>query len=152
MLYAAEEFPESLGRRNCAVRNNADVHGSGGLSDFQVIQRKSSRSRFEKFDDWKTCGSQLATRIRLRLVGRIFPFRLQERELLRAFCFGRFRGFGEFMAPTKRPVKGALISVLRKNSHVGGQPEVPLVSALKPAGEVFVYSTLAKGLKTRRQY
>src|SRR5690349_19676676 len=54
-----------------------------------------------------------------------------------------------FIAPTNRPVnRPPLRRVLRKNSHVCGQPLVPLVSAVSQPASVLVYSGLWNGLNS----
>src|SRR5262249_23200711 len=53
-----------------------------------------------------------------------------------------------FIAPTNKPVnKPPLNNVLRKNSHVCGQPPVPLVKAISHPVRFPVYSGLWNGLK-----
>src|SRR5579884_844056 len=54
-----------------------------------------------------------------------------------------------FIAPAKSAVKSPLlVRVLRKNSHVCGQPAVPLVSATNQPASVLVYSGLWNGLNS----
>ena len=64
-------------------------------------------------------------------------------------CFFFLRRFGgEFHRADEQAVKmPPLSSVLRKNSHVCGQPDVPLVNAVNQPIKSFVYSGLPKGLK-----
>src|SRR5262245_46535298 len=67
-----------------------------------------------------------------------------------SFSFADSAASVNFIAPTNKPVKRPpLISVLRKNSHVSGQPEVPLIKAVIQPRNVLVYSGFPKGLNNQ---
>jgi len=124
-----EEFRNLWVEEIVRVRNNAECMAREVVR-FSSIQRQEQSQSLRKFDDWKTCGSQLATRIRLRLVGRISPSGSGAGASAGFFSLAD-PSFGEFHGSDEEAGKEAATHQrVRKNSHVGGQPKCHLFSAL----------------------